>query len=103
MHGKSCTWAPRAGTLSVEIGLCGLLVILSLVFSGIGWSQSVSGLIEPGAGAWKTWVLSSGSELRIPAPPGWLQTSTEIELLKMLSLRRDQATLDRIKESIFKS
>jgi hypothetical protein len=29
----------------------------------------VSSMIEPSAGTWRTWVLTSGSELRPPAPP----------------------------------
>src|SRR5262249_16382444 len=96
MWGKSFTRAPRAVTVNVRKSSLGSVVVISLAFSGIGWNQNVNGLVEPGAGAWKTWVLSSGSHLRISAPPGWVQTSGEIELLKMLSSSRSPATLDRI-------
>ena len=30
---------------------------------------AMTGPVEPNAGSWKTWLLSSGSELRIAPPP----------------------------------
>ena len=33
-------------------------------------SREVCGQVEPKAGTWKTWVLASGSDLRLPPPPG---------------------------------
>lgn len=59
-------------------------------------AQTVSGPIEPRAGTWKTWVLKSGSELRLPAPPDAQTTSSEIEELRSLAKRRDAAALERI-------
>jgi len=53
--------------------------------------------IEPRAGQWKTWVLASGSELRLPAPPERTATTAEIkELLAFVSQRNAQA-FDRIR------
>lgn len=52
--------------------------------------------IEPNAGAWQTWVLKSGSELRLPAPPDRAATRKEIAELKALAAKRDAPTLDRI-------
>lgn len=40
------------------------------------------GQIEPGAGAWKTWILSSGREMRLPAPGDAASTADEISWLK---------------------
>ena len=37
---------------------------------------------EPGAGQWKTWVISSGSEFRLPAPPDATATAAEIQSLQ---------------------
>jgi membrane-associated phospholipid phosphatase len=54
------------------------------------------GLVEPGAGSWKTWVLSSGSEVPVPPPPGHSTTEHEIDQLKALAGQRDAAALDRI-------
>jgi membrane-associated phospholipid phosphatase len=52
--------------------------------------------IEPQAGKWKTWVLSSGSQLKIPPPPNRRASEEEIGVLKRLSLGRDSAALDLI-------
>jgi hypothetical protein len=47
--------------------------------------------VEPGAGAWKTWVLSSGSDIQLNPPPGSAETTAEIALLKAF-IRESQAT-----------
>src|SRR4051794_6694854 len=54
------------------------------------------GSIEPAAGHWKTWVLDSGSQLRLPQPPDDAATSVEMDELKMVAARRDGAALDQI-------
>ena len=58
--------------------------------------QPASELVEPGAGAWTTWLLTSGSELRLPPPPD--ETASKAELIKVLdlALERDRGELDRI-------
>ena len=43
-----------------------LICALAMVVSA--GAQDNSGQIEPNAGSWKTWVLKSGSELRLPVP-----------------------------------
>jgi membrane-associated phospholipid phosphatase len=52
--------------------------------------------IEPQAGQWKTWVLTSGDELRPAAPPDQAATTAEIEALKALVAQRDAAALEQI-------
>lgn len=52
--------------------------------------------IEPQAGRWKTWVLSSGSQFRLPPPPNSLMQDLEIKHLITLAGRRDAATLNAI-------
>jgi hypothetical protein len=37
--------------------------------------------IEPRAGTWKTWVISSGKDFRVPAPPD--ATTTQGEQCKL--------------------
>jgi hypothetical protein len=44
------------------------------LFTAIPLMAQTAGMVEPRAGTWKTWVLSSGSELRLAAPPA---TATE--------------------------
>ena len=50
---------------------------------------------EPLAGTWKTWVLTSGSQFRLPPPPADL-FATEVTELKMLESQRNAATMDLI-------
>src|SRR5262245_18107443 len=52
--------------------------------------------IEPQAGQWKTWALSSGSQLRVQSPPSRPISEEEIGALKRLSFGRDAAALDLI-------
>ena len=64
--------------------------------NGIKDNNDGKDLIEPKAGTWKTWLLSSGSQLRLPPPPGGDVTQAEIKDLKALASQRDQAALDKI-------
>ncbi len=59
-------------------------------------SASATQQIEPKAGTWKTWVLTSGSQLRVAAPPNKKATKAEIKELQMLAPQRDAAALDQI-------
>src|SRR5262245_54968381 len=52
--------------------------------------------IEPQAGRWKTWVLSSGSQFRLTSPPDGLAQEIEIKNLISRVGRRDAATLAAI-------
>jgi membrane-associated phospholipid phosphatase len=45
---------------------------------------------------WKTWVLKSGSELRLPPPPDAQATASEMQELRAVAGRRDAAALERI-------
>ena len=36
---------------------------------GMSMTCMLMAQVEPGAGKWKTWVIPSGSALRLPAPP----------------------------------
>jgi membrane-associated phospholipid phosphatase len=52
--------------------------------------------IEPSAGNWKPWVLTSGRQLRLPAPPDAATTRTELNQLRAMAAQRDTAALDLI-------
>ncbi|HZS04350.1 MAG TPA: vanadium-dependent haloperoxidase [Blastocatellia bacterium] len=52
--------------------------------------------VEPQAGRWKTWVLSSGSQFRPTRPPDGLAQEFEIRNLITRTNRRDAAALDAI-------
>src|SRR5260370_21661280 len=71
-----------------------------LLTLGLGltlFALSASAQIEPNAGEWKTWVLTSGTQFRLPAPPGSHESKKEIEVLEKLAEQRDAAALDLIK------
>jgi membrane-associated phospholipid phosphatase len=52
--------------------------------------------IEPRAGTWQTWVLSSGDQLRPAAPPDEAATAAELAALQAMVADRDADALDRI-------
>lgn len=53
-------------------------------------------LIEPGAGAWRTWVLSSGADVRPAPPPDESAMQAELTELHQLESQRDAAALNSI-------
>src|SRR5437763_8097758 len=53
--------------------------------------------IEPGAGAWRTRVLTSGREIQVPPPPDTSATEAEIQQLRELAPQRDATALDQIR------
>src|SRR5215468_1991419 len=56
----------------------------------------LSAQVEPNAGQWKTWIISSGSAMRLPAPPASDINATELQWVKDCVNRRDQTTLNGI-------
>jgi membrane-associated phospholipid phosphatase len=56
----------------------------------------VAAQVEPGAGAWPTWTIASGAQLRLPPPPDRAATQAEIAELEAFAAQRDAAALDRV-------
>jgi membrane-associated phospholipid phosphatase len=86
--------------LLLRVTAC-LLLVSSVVTAGSATAApaqlpAASPSIEPGAGAWATWLLASGAELRLPPPPDATGTQPEVAELRELSAHRDDAALDRI-------
>jgi membrane-associated phospholipid phosphatase len=71
------------------LGLIGAIALLS----GIAAAQPGEP-IEPNAGTWKTWVIASGREFRVPPPPN--DAAAEIAELKALASKRDAGARDLI-------
>lgn len=53
--------------------------------------------VEPTAGTWKTWAISSGKEFRVPPPPNAAGTTAELAWLKTFTQVRDSRTDDQIR------
>jgi len=66
------------------------------LIAGLTLASNLPAQIEPNAGQWKTWVIGSGSALRLPAPPDAAGTAAEIQGLKSSLAKRDQAALAQI-------
>jgi membrane-associated phospholipid phosphatase len=52
--------------------------------------------IEPGAGSWKTWAISSGKDYRVPPPPGPAETRAELRVMSDLIAAADAKTAQQI-------
>jgi membrane-associated phospholipid phosphatase len=53
--------------------------------------------MEPQAGSWKTWVLESGRELRLPAAPNAAQTAAEVAWLKDWMAQSNSVALEQFR------
>jgi hypothetical protein len=60
-------------------------------------------LADKDAGAWRTWVLKSGQEMRLPGPPDAAATAIELQEVRALVSRRDAAAQERIRHWDFQS
>jgi membrane-associated phospholipid phosphatase len=90
------TAVSRRGALR-GLGGAGAATALALASRGrSGAAQVEAEQIEPGAGAWQTWILTSGDQFRPDAPPDEAATETELDELETLAMSRDAAALDQI-------
>ena len=69
-----------------------LLVILVAPLVAFGQSRQV----EPTAGTWKTWIISSGRDFRVPPPPDPAATASELAWLREAVAQQDPRALDQI-------
>lgn len=53
--------------------------------------------VEPGAGAWKTWAITSLAQMQTPAPPGPKATKAEVVELLSLQARRGEGEMEKIR------
>src|SRR4051812_8777080 len=87
------------GTFFRRRNIISLIIITISVISLMAIKSTVNAItnqIEPKAGSWKTWVLTSGSQFRLATPPDKTATAGEITQLKALVGKRDAAALDMI-------
>lgn len=93
-----------AGVLSCLLTITTLLLLLILPIPtqaqstefSFENSEHASPQIEPHAGAWKTWVISSGRDYRVPPPPNRWETRAELRQLANLTRQLDVKTQQQI-------
>jgi len=74
-----------------------LTFALALLIAGPASAQARDGgRIEPQAGTWKAWVITSGAQRRVPPPPDRADTEKELDELLRIGTTRDREALDRI-------
>jgi membrane-associated phospholipid phosphatase len=52
--------------------------------------------VEPEAGQWKTWVIASGSQMRLPPPPDYTATPGELEAVRSAMAAADGPALKQV-------
>src|SRR4051794_1528 len=59
-------------------------------------AQDATGQTSTPVDEWATWVLTSGDQFRLDAPPNEAATAEEIDQLKSMAAQRDDAALQQI-------
>ena len=59
-------------------------------------AQSQNQPIEPNAGTWKTWIISSGKDFRVPPPPDDAGTKAELQWVRGAVAETNPAILDSV-------
>jgi membrane-associated phospholipid phosphatase len=73
-----------------------LLVMLTFAAVTLPLQAQADGSIEPNAGNWRTWVISSGRDYRVPPPPDAAETQAELRALADLISHNDAQTQQQI-------
>ena len=74
----------------------GLLWVILFLAVVLPVRAQADGPIEPNAGKWRTWVISSGKDYRVPPPPGRSETRAELRLLADLISGNDEQIQQQI-------
>lgn len=75
--------------------LLGGVVALVVLASGTS-TIAQSDQVEPNAGTWKTWVITSGADFRVPPPPDTAATATELAQMRELIAQNGPEVADTI-------
>jgi membrane-associated phospholipid phosphatase len=79
----------------VRFGPASLFLVSALIAPAL--AQTVNQQIEPQAGAWRTWVIPSGREFRVPPPPDAGATKGELQWLHGVVTENDPAIAYQVK------
>src|ERR671926_513339 len=78
----------------IHIAFGTIFLLLSDVIPAPGAEQAPD--LDRDAGNWKTWLISSGKDFRVPPPPDRGATEKEAPEVSKLAAARDKAALDKI-------
>ncbi len=70
-------------------------VVMTLTLLGITVLPVRGGVVSDGphVGQWKTWVLTSGTEIPVPAPPAATSEQTTAELAELRQLQKERSPI----------
>ncbi|MEX2263946.1 MAG: vanadium-dependent haloperoxidase [Bryobacteraceae bacterium] len=71
--------------------------VLGLTLCACNAAMAQSGTIEPSAGNWKTFAISSAKDFRVPPPPDEAATRHEIAWLKAVSSETDPRIAEQVR------
>ena len=71
--------------------------VFAIVLASANLAFAQSDQIEPNAGTWKTWVISSGKDFRVPPPPDETATAAELAQLRDTIGENDPQAADKIR------
>jgi membrane-associated phospholipid phosphatase len=87
LHGRR--YRPSGAILACGLGAACLAFSITLRAEEHREELQASQQIEPNAGSWRTWVISSGKDFRVPPPPGQHETRKELKALEELISHND--------------
>ncbi|MBV9600060.1 MAG: hypothetical protein JOZ87_24825 [Chloroflexi bacterium] len=78
------------------LAIAGSLLLSAASNQALAHSPRRTTHVAPQAGTWKTWVLTSGAQLRLPPPPDMAATEAELVQLNALAAQRDEHARDLV-------
>jgi membrane-associated phospholipid phosphatase len=72
------------------------LVVVIVASAHAAFAQSVNQPVEPKAGSWKTWVISSGKDFRVPPPPDAAATKGELDWVRSAVALNDSRVTEQV-------
>jgi hypothetical protein len=74
-----------------------LSTVFTIILLSADFAYAQSGQIEPNAGTWKTWVITSGKDFRVPPLPDATATAAELAQLRDLLAKNDPQVTGKIR------
>src|SRR5262249_27258639 len=84
-------WAQTSTFCVAKLRCPAAIVIWIVLLLAAGIPGALAGqtaAVEPQAGTWKTWVIGSGPQLRVPPPPDRAASEKELDELALMAAMR---------------